>query len=107
MSSEQPRINTDLAQWFRSADRARRVCRRGRFYRRTIEEAFGSTPTLLLELGSGGSNNAFHYKRRVPRSTLTDLSPAMLGLSRQVNPELEHIEGDMRTLRLGREFDAV
>ncbi len=31
----------------------------------------------------------------------------MLGLSRQVNPELEHIEGDMRTLRLGREFDAV
>jgi len=31
----------------------------------------------------------------------------MLDLSRTINPELEHIEGDMRTLRLGREFDAV
>jgi SAM-dependent methyltransferase len=39
--------------------------------------------------------------------TLTDISPGMLELSRTINPELEHIEGDMRTLRLGREFDAV
>jgi methyltransferase family protein len=38
---------------------------------------------------------------------LTDISQEMLGLSRTINPELEHIEGDMRTLRLGREFDAV
>ena len=39
--------------------------------------------------------------------TLTDLSAEMLELSRTINPELEHIQGDMRTLRLGREFDAV
>ena len=39
--------------------------------------------------------------------TLVDLSPQMLAVSRAINPELEHIEGDMRTLRLGREFDAV
>ena len=32
----------------------------------------------------------------------------MLELSRSINPECEHIEGDMRTLRLtGRTFDAV
>ena len=31
----------------------------------------------------------------------------MLALSRTLNPECEHIEGDMRTLRLGRTFDAV
>jgi hypothetical protein len=31
----------------------------------------------------------------------------MLALSRTINPELEHIQGDMRTLRLERAFDAV
>jgi trans-aconitate methyltransferase len=31
----------------------------------------------------------------------------MLAINRNVNPEAEHIEGDMRTVRLGREFDVV
>jgi SAM-dependent methyltransferase len=31
----------------------------------------------------------------------------MLRLSQQINPECEHIQGDMRTLRLARVFDAV
>jgi hypothetical protein len=31
----------------------------------------------------------------------------MLALSRSFNPECEHVRGDMRTLRLGRTFDAV
>jgi SAM-dependent methyltransferase len=60
----------------------------------------------LLELGSGGGNTASHLKARA-RLTLTDIAPAMLALSMTLNPECEHIEGDMRTLRLGRTFDAV
>ena len=60
----------------------------------------------LLELGSGGGNNASHLKARF-RMTLTDRSPAMLDVSRRLNPECEHVEGDMRTLRLDRRFDAV
>jgi hypothetical protein len=39
--------------------------------------------------------------------TLVDLSRDMLDLSRTLNPECEHIQGDMRTLRLDRLFDAV
>ena len=39
--------------------------------------------------------------------TLSDLSPQMLSLSRTLNPGCEHVLGDMRTLRLGRTFDAV
>ena len=35
------------------------------------------------------------------------MSPGMLAMSRALNPELEHHEGDMRTVRLGRQFDAV
>jgi SAM-dependent methyltransferase len=60
----------------------------------------------LLELGSGGGNMASHLKRDL-RLTLTDLSPRMLDESRAINPQAEHLVGDMRTLRLGRTFDAV
>jgi trans-aconitate methyltransferase len=38
---------------------------------------------------------------------LTDLSPDMLAVSRTLNPECEHRQGDMRTVRLGRTFDCV
>lgn len=31
----------------------------------------------------------------------------MLAVSRRVNPECEHLAGDMRSLRLGRKFDVV
>jgi trans-aconitate methyltransferase len=60
----------------------------------------------LLELGSGGGSLAWHLKHHF-QLTLTDLSPGMLAVNRQVNPECEHLLGDMRTLRLGREFDVV
>jgi hypothetical protein len=39
--------------------------------------------------------------------TLSDLSAPMLDLSRTLNPECEHIQGDMRSMRLSREFDGV
>ena len=39
--------------------------------------------------------------------TLVDVSTGMLTVSRALNPECEHVQGDMRTLRLGRLFDAV
>jgi hypothetical protein len=45
--------------------------------------------------------------KRSFRCTLTDISPEMQALSRELNPECEHLPGDMRTLRLQREFDAV
>src|SRR5439155_8707984 len=60
----------------------------------------------VLELGSGGGNNASFLTQRFAM-TLTDLSSEMLGVSRRLNPACEHVRGDMRTLRLGRDFDAV
>jgi SAM-dependent methyltransferase len=60
----------------------------------------------VLELGAGAGHNALFMKDRF-QFTLTDLSEPMLGLSRALNPECEHAQGDMRTLRLGRRFDAV
>jgi SAM-dependent methyltransferase len=72
---------------------------------RLIESRLPSARTML-ELGSGGGHNAHFLKRRYAM-TLTDLSESMLAQSRQLNPECEHVVGDMRTLTLRREFDVV
>lgn len=60
----------------------------------------------VLELGSGGGHVASHLSPNA-EMTLVDLSPAMLDVSRRLNPACEHVQGDMRTVRLGRLFDAV
>jgi SAM-dependent methyltransferase len=60
----------------------------------------------VLELGSGGGHNAVHLKSSFAM-TLVDLSEEMLDVSRRLNPDCVHRQGDMRTLRLGRTFDAV
>ncbi|HEX7095244.1 MAG TPA: class I SAM-dependent methyltransferase [Acidimicrobiales bacterium] len=60
----------------------------------------------VLELGSGGGHNAFHLKRQFTM-TLVDIADEMLEQSRRLNPECEHVQGDMRDVRLGRTFDAV
>lgn len=76
------------------------------FYRRTLEEASARPLRTVLELGSGGGNNASHLKAHF-QMTLVDKSPGMLDASRPLNPECEHIEADMRTVRLGRQFEGV
>jgi SAM-dependent methyltransferase len=65
-----------------------------------------AAPVTVLELGSGGGSLASQLKAHFTL-TLTDPSPAMLEVSRTVNPECEHVVGDMRTLELGRRFDLV
>ncbi len=60
----------------------------------------------VLDLGSGGGHVASHLAGPLDL-TLVDRSPDMLAISRRLNPGCAHIRGDMRTLRLGRLFDAV
>lgn len=60
----------------------------------------------VLELGAGGGHNASHLKACF-NLTLVDLSEQMLDVSRQLNPECTHIQGDLRTVRLHRQFEAV
>jgi SAM-dependent methyltransferase len=101
-----PRIYSDLADWFHLLTAPEEYAHEAEYYTRLIREASATPPRTMLELGSGGGNNASHMKADFDL-TLTDLSPGMLELSKTINPELEHIAGDMRTLRLGRVFDAV
>jgi SAM-dependent methyltransferase len=97
---------SDLASWFHLLTHPSDYTDEADFVTRVVDEVAEGEATTLLELGSGGGNNASHLKRRFT-CTLSDVSPAMLALSRTLNPECEHLEGDMRTLRLGRTFDVV
>jgi len=105
-STQTPSIYSRLAPWFHLLTAPEDYAEEAGTYRRLLTEACDRPPRTVLELGSGGGNNASHLKAHC-QMTLTDISPEMLDLSRTINPELEHIQGDMRTLRLGRQFDAV
>jgi len=101
-----PLLYTDLAPWFHLLTSPDEYVEEAAIFQKILKGSGVSPLETLLELGSGGGNNASHLKRRF-HLTLTDLSPDMLALSRTINPECEHLQGDMRIVRLGRVFDAV
>ncbi|MFN8472968.1 MAG: class I SAM-dependent methyltransferase [Anaerolineae bacterium] len=101
-----PHLYRDLAEWWPVLSAPEDYAEEAEFFRRVIVGAAGTPPKTVLELGSGGGNNASHLKQHFGM-TLVDLSSGMLAVSQRLNPECEHIQGDMRTVRLGRQFDAV
>lgn len=96
----------ELAEWWPLFSSGPQYRRETAQFRRLLTEATRPAPRTVLELGSGGGNSASHLKAHF-EMTLVDLSPQMLEVSRRLNPELEHIKGDIRRIRLGRTFDAV
>jgi ubiquinone/menaquinone biosynthesis C-methylase UbiE len=63
-------------------------------------------PKTLLHLGSGAGGQDWIFKRYF-RVTGVDISLGMLNKARMTHPDIEYLDGDMRTLRLNRQFDAV
>src|SRR6185295_7097869 len=98
------RLYDELAQWWPLLSDPADYVEEAAFFQAQLLAACDGSPRTMLELGSGGGNNASHLKTRFVM-TLVDRSPGMLAVSRALNPECEHVEGDMRTVRLGREFD--
>ena len=101
-----PKLYRELADWFHLLTAPSSYVDEADFIRRTLDQSCIHKPKTLLELGSGGGNNASHLKQHFTM-TLVDPSPGMLALSQGLNPECEHVQGDMRDVRLGRPFDAV
>ena len=101
-----PRLYRDLADWYPLLTPVGDYAEEAAFYQRLFEEHCRKPPRTLLDLGCGGGHNAAHLKATLT-CTLVDLAPAMLELSRRLNPECAHVQGDMRTVRLGRVFDCV
>ncbi|HEY2381662.1 MAG TPA: class I SAM-dependent methyltransferase [Terriglobia bacterium] len=103
---EPPKLYGELASWFHLLSSPPDYAEEADFARSLLVEPDSVPPMTLLELGSGGGNNASHLKAHF-KMTLVDMSEGMLELSRRLNPELEHLHGDMTSLRLGRVFDVV
>ncbi len=102
-----PKLYNELAMWWPLLSPPEDYEGEAGFFGKVFLEAGLPPSPTLLELGCGGGSNAFHLKTLFAQVTLTDISPNMLAVSRSLNPECEHLAGDMRTIRLGRQFDAV
>jgi len=96
----------ELADWWPAFYDSTEYRREAAHFAREIRRATRPAPRTLLELGSGGGTTAAHLKKRFTL-TLVDISSRMLAVSKSINPECEHVRGDIRQVRLGRTFDSV
>jgi SAM-dependent methyltransferase len=104
-ASGEYRLYRDLAGWWPLLSPLEEYAADAAVLLRVFESAPVPVRTIL-DLGSGGGHIAW-YLKQTARLTLVDISAQMLGASAVLNPECEHIQADMLTLRLGRSFDAV
>lgn len=105
MSNNMPKLYYELASWWPLLSDPNDYKEEAAIYKGLLLQNSLNMKTLL-ELGSGGGNNASHLKSYF-KMTLVDVSSEMTAVSKNLNPECEHIIGDMRDIRLGRIFDGV
>jgi SAM-dependent methyltransferase len=99
------KLYTDLASWWPLVSPPSEYADEAEFVHQLLSD-LGLPIHTMLELGCGGGHLASHLKAHYPM-TLSDLSLGMLAVSRALNLDCEHHAGDMRTIRLGKTFDAV
>lgn len=97
----------ELAVWWPLLSPVEQYADEAETFTQILTEAGLPAGATLLELGAGGGHNAFYLKKLFAQVTLTDLSPQMLAMSQQINPECTHVVGDMCSLRLGQLFEVV
>ena len=77
-----------------------------RHLREILFGKLGPRRHTLLELGVGGGHLLSHLTSAF-EATAVDLSEEMLALSAELNPNVEHHIGDMRSVQLRRTFNVV
>ncbi len=100
------RLYKDLAHLWPMLDPPGEYEEEAAFWRQAIREKLGPGRHEVLELGVGGGHLLSHLADEL-QATAVDSSPQMLANSRALNAGVEHHLGDMRTVRLGRKFQAV
>lgn len=100
------RLYSDLAWLWPLVSEREEYAEESDCWRSLLRQHLGSGRHHLLELGVGGGHNLSFLTGEFD-ATAVDLSAAMLAHSQQLNPGVEHIVGDMRTVRLQRKFAAV
>jgi SAM-dependent methyltransferase len=100
-------LYTDLAWlWPLWGDAATEYAHYCRHVTALIHQYAKRPTTTLLDIGCGGGKNVLNLKRQFD-VTGVDLSAAMLAQAKELVSECAFVQGDMRTCRLGRTFDAV
>lgn len=105
-SADSLKMYAELADWWPLISAPADYAEEADFYTKALKGAGTLPAQTLLELGSGGGNNASHMKAHFD-ITLVEPSDGMRAVSKELNPDCEHHTGDMRTVRLGRTFDRV
>lgn len=100
------KLYADLAMWWPLLSPPEEYIEEARFFLQALGEPSEAPRRTMVEFGSGGGSNAFHLKLRFAM-TLVDSAPEMLAVSQSINPECQHLVGDMRFVRLGAVFDVV
>ena len=100
------KLYNELADWWPLLSAPADYAEEAAFYRDAMASASSRPINTVLELGSGGGNNASHMKKHFDM-TLVELSAGMIHVSKRLNPDCEHVQGDMRFVKLARQFDGV
>jgi SAM-dependent methyltransferase len=103
---ELPRMYTEFAPYWTLITAPEDYEEEARHWREALRVKLGPGRHCLLELGVGGGNNLSYLTGEFD-AVAVDLSPEMLEQAKLPNPGVEFHVGDMRTVRLGRTFDAV
>ncbi len=105
-SKDGRRLYSDLAWTWPIISKKEEYIEEAETFCRIFQEHAQIPVKTLLHLGCGGGHLDYTLKKYL-QVTSADVSEAMLGLARRLNPEVTYLLGDMRTLRLGETFDAV
>lgn len=105
-ATELPTMYGELAPWFHLLTSPADYEEEAEHLLSLLRDVVDVPLVTALELGSGGGNLASHLGRSLTM-TLSDVSAPMIALSRTINPAMEHLVADLRTLRVERTFDAV
>jgi len=100
------RLYGDLADWWPVISPPSEYAQEAAYLAAVLDSTAAVAVHEVLDLGGGGGHVAVHLKDRFD-VTVVDISAEMLAASLRLNPECRHLLGDMRTVRLDRDFDAV
>ena len=101
------KLYAELADWYTLLTPLHEYEEESADYIAAFRGALGDAPYSLLELGAGAGHNAHYLAPHTNELALVDLSPERLKLCAETCPGASLHVGDMRSVRLGRLFDAV
>ena len=109
MNSNKPthnRLYYDLAYLWPIFSPPQEYAHEADLWLQALREKLGDGHHSILDLGVGGGH-LLSYLTAEFEATAVDISERMLANSIRLNDNVEHILGDMRSIRLNRKFNAV